>query len=77
MPDKAMSSKQDSERQPRRRKHGYRGYPNSRSGGADIHWGSGFAGIGSISASVGAGLPNSGMLTERTRLDAARVKDED
>src|SRR5690349_4463250 len=25
----------------RRRKHGYRGYPNGRSTGGDIHWGSG------------------------------------
>jgi hypothetical protein len=77
MPDKAMSSKQDSERQPRRRKHGYRGYPNNRSGGGDIHWGSGFAGIGSFDGSGSAGLPNPGVITERTRMDAARVEDED
>ena len=76
MPDKAMSSKQDSERQPRRRKHGYRGYPNNRSGGGDIHWGSGFAGIGSLNAGS-SGLPDSGVLTERTRIDVARLKNED
>ena len=77
MPDKAMSSKQDSEPRPRRRKHGYRGYPNNRSGGGDIHWGSGFAGIGSFQASGNLGGSGSGVLTERTRMDAARVKDED
>ena len=76
MSEKAMSSKQDSEHRPRRRKHGYRGYPNNPSGGGDIHWGSGFAGIGSLNGSGGVGLPSSGVLTERTRQDAARTKDE-
>jgi|KBSMisStaDraftv2_1062788.scaffolds.fasta_scaffold78400_3 hypothetical protein len=57
----------------RRRKHGYRGYPNGRSTGGDIHWGSGFAGIGAMNGSTGS----SGILTERTRDHAARDASED
>lgn len=64
------SSNQDAAR---RRKHGYRGYPNNPKSG-EIHWGSGFAGIGSISGPVGS----SGILTERTRNHAKRkTEDED
>ena len=57
----------------RRRKHGYRGYPNGRSAGGDIHWGSGFAGIGAMNGSSGS----SAVLTERTRDHAARDTSED
>ena len=54
------------------RKHGYRGYPNHPRTG-QIHWGSGFSGIGSMRGPVGS----SGILTERTRSDAAHTDDED
>jgi hypothetical protein len=57
----------------RRRKHGYRGYPNGPSVGGDIHWGTGFAGIGAMNGPRGS----SGILTERTRSDAARDASED
>jgi hypothetical protein len=71
------SSKEDavstsSEPTPRRRKHGYRGYPNNPRR-SDIHWGSGFAGIGSMSELVGS----SGILSERTRHHAARPNEDD
>ena len=55
----------------RRRKHGYRGYPNRPSAGGDIHWGSGFSGIGPAGASGSAGLPSAGVISERTRQDAS------
>ncbi|HEY2797535.1 MAG TPA: hypothetical protein VGK26_06565 [Thermoanaerobaculia bacterium] len=65
------SSKKDAPS--KRRKHGYRGYPNGRSVGGDIHWGTGFAGIGAMNGPIGS----SGILTERTRNDAARKTNED
>ena len=55
----------------RRRKHGYRGYPNTRSRGGGIHWGSGFSGAGALSGASG----DDGILTERTRDDARRAAD--
>lgn len=77
MPDKRMSSNQDSEPRSKRRKHGYRGYPNNPGGGGTIHWGSGFAGIGALNASGAGGLTSSGVLTERTRMDVTRLKDDE
>ena len=84
MANKEVSPKEDpakapkSESEPRkRRRHGYRGYPNNPSGGGDIHWGSGFAGTGSTGGSGGATLPTSGVLTERTREDVKKLEDED
>ena len=59
-----------------RRKHrrrGYRGYPNGPSVGGDIHWGSGFGGIGTMNGPRGS----SGILTERTRDHAARDAGDD
>jgi hypothetical protein len=59
------------ESQPRkRRKHGYRGYPNKPNAAGDVHFGTGFAGTGSTSGSGRAALPESGVITERTRDDA-------
>ena len=50
----------------KRRKHGYRGYPNSP-GAGDVHAGSGFGGAGSVSRS---GNPvDSKIISERTRED--------
>jgi len=57
----------------RKRKHGYRGYPNGPSAGGDIHWGSGFGGIGAMNGPRGS----SGILTERTRNHAAGDASED
>jgi len=57
----------------RHRKHGYRGYPNGPSAGGDIHWGSGFGGIGAMHGP----RASSGILTERTRDHAARDASED
>jgi hypothetical protein len=72
--EKDAATKPNAEAEPRRRRrHGYRGYPNNAKGG-EIHWGSGFAGIGSM----GGSAEGSGLLTERTREDAARgSEDED
>lgn len=78
MPKHESSSKKDAvskapepaEPALKRRKHGYRGYPNN-AGSGDVHWGSGFAGVGSTSSPSGG----TGVLTERTKDDAAR-KDE-
>ena len=50
----------------KRRKHGYRGYPNSPSGG-EVHSGSGFGGAGSVSRS-GNPIDNK-VISERTRED--------
>ncbi len=74
--DASSTSKAEPEPRGKHRRHGYRGYPNGPSAGGDIHWGSGFAGIGSMSGPPGS----SGILTERTRNDAARktkVDDDD
>ena len=65
MANPETSSRRDAS--PRRRSHGYRGYPNNPKSG-EVHWGSGFSGIGSMKGPIGS----SGILTERTRLDAAR-----
>jgi hypothetical protein len=71
--DTSPSSIAETESRSRRRRHGYRGYPNNPKSG-EVHWGSGFAGIGSMKGPVGS----SGILTERTRNDAARKrKDRD
>ena len=74
MPTNKSSSEEDSTPQTRRRRHGYRGYPNNRSGGA-VHSGSGFGGAGSLSGS-GAGISDSGIITERTREDVEGSEDE-
>lgn len=79
------SSKQDSPETPqsepeprrKRRRHGYRGYPNNPSAGGDIHWGSGFSGIGPAGAAGSSILPKSGVLTERTREHASKLDDDD
>jgi hypothetical protein len=51
----------------KRRKHGYRGYPNNPAAGGDVHSGSGFGGAGSVSRS-GNPMDNK-VITERTRED--------
>jgi hypothetical protein len=73
MPTNKPSSDEDSTPQTKRRKHGYRGYPNNRSAG-EVHSGSGFGGAGSLSGPAGSGTSNSGIITERTRED---VEDKD
>jgi hypothetical protein len=73
MPTNKPSSDEDSTPQTKRRRHGYRGYPNNRSAG-EVHSGSGFGGAGSLSG--GAGTSNSGIITERTREDVEE-KEED
>ena len=46
--DVPSNAKTESKYTPRRRRHGYRGYPNGpATTGGDIHWGSGFSSIGS------------------------------
>ncbi|MFY9551548.1 MAG: hypothetical protein WAU32_10385 [Thermoanaerobaculia bacterium] len=67
------SSNEDSGR--KRRKRGYRGYPNNPGGGA-VHSGSGFGGAGSLNGS-GAGLPDSGIVSERTREDAEKEEEKE
>ncbi|HEY1251094.1 MAG TPA: hypothetical protein VGH97_07865 [Thermoanaerobaculia bacterium] len=72
--DAPSSINAESESRARRRRRGYRGYPNNPRAGGDIHWGSGFSGIGAMNGPPGS----SGILTERTREDASRgSSDED
>jgi len=59
----------------KRRKHGYRGYPNKPEVGGAIHTGSGFAGVGAPSS--GAGGSGSGILTEKTRESIEELKEEE
>jgi len=73
MKDAFSASKEQPASRRRHRKHGYRGYPNGPSAGGDIHWGSGFAGIGAMNGPTG----RSGILTERTRDHAARDAGDD
>ena len=75
MPTKKSSSGEDSTPQTKRRRHGYRGYPNNRSGGS-VHTGSGFGGAGSLSGPSGAGISDSGIITERTKEDVEESDDE-
>jgi hypothetical protein len=75
MSTKKPSSDEDSTPQTKRRRHGYRGYPNNRSGG-NVHSGSGFGGAGSLSGSSGAGISDSGIITERTREDVESEDEE-
>ncbi len=60
----------------KRRRRGYRGYPNN-SGAGDVHTGSGFGGAGSLNRT---GNPaDAGVISERTRAhaaDAADAKDD-
>ena len=74
--DPTPTGQSEPEPRRRRRKHGYRGYPNNPSAGGGIHWGSGFSGIGPAGASGSPGLPSAGVITERTRQNAA-VEDDD
>jgi hypothetical protein len=76
MPTNKSSSDEDSTPRTKRRKHGYRGYPNTRPGG-DVHTGSGFGGAGSLSGSGGGGISDSGVITERTREDVEDKEDEE
>ena len=48
----------------KRRKHGYRGYPNNPAIGGDVHTGSGFAGVGS--AAGGPSPSDDGLIGEKT-----------
>ena len=73
MKDASSASMAEPEPRRRHRKHGYRGYPNRPSAGGDIHWGSGFSGIGAMNGPPGS----SGILTERTRNDAAHRSTDD
>ncbi len=75
MPTKTPSSNEDSTPRPKRRKHGYRGYPNNRPGG-EVHSGTGFGGAGSLAGS-GASRSDSGILTERTRKDVEKTEEEE
>jgi hypothetical protein len=54
----------------RRRRHGYRGYPN-RSDGTGVHWGTGFSGVEPLGAGSGV-LPKARILTESSRRDASK-----
>jgi hypothetical protein len=58
-PDPAGVHKHD-----KRRRHGYRGYPNNPEIGGNIHAGTGFAGVGSTSG----GVPEkAGIIGEKTQ----------
>ena len=55
----------------KRRRHGYRGYPNTSSGG-DVHFGTGFGGAGSTAGTGSPGLPKAGVISDRTREDVEK-----
>jgi hypothetical protein len=57
----------------KRRKHGYRGYPNKPDVGGAIHTGTGFAGVGS----TGASASGSGVITEKTRESIEELEEEE
>ena len=57
----------------KRRKHGYRGYPNNSTPGSSVHMGTGFGGVGSTR---GAGSSGSGIFTDKTR-EAVQENDEE
>jgi hypothetical protein len=57
----------------KRRKHGYRGYPNNSTPGSSVHMGTGFGGVGSTR---GAGSSGSGVITDKTR-EAVEENDEE
>jgi hypothetical protein len=76
MPTNKSSSDEDSTPRTKRRKHGYRGYPNTPSGGG-VHTGTGFGGAGSLSGTGGAGIADSGIITERTREDVEEKEEEE
>lgn len=71
---KTSDSESKSER--KHRKHGYRGYPNNPSIGGEIHSGTGFAGVGSVSG-TGKSSPDSSILTEHTEESLDELKDEE
>ena len=54
----------------RRRRHGYRGYPNRADAGG-VHWGTGFSGVEPLGGGSGV-LPKAGILTESSRRDASK-----
>jgi hypothetical protein len=54
----------------RRRRHGYRGYPNRNDAGG-VHWGKGFSGVEPLGGGSGV-LPRAGILTESSRRDASK-----
>jgi hypothetical protein len=63
-----------SEHRPRPRRFGTHGYPYAPTTTAgDIHWGSGFSGIGSRRGPLGS----SGILTERGRVSRRSLEDDE
>lgn len=54
----------------RRRRHGYRGYPN-RTDAAGVHFGTGFSGVEPLGGGSGV-LPRAGVLNESSRRDASK-----
>jgi hypothetical protein len=60
----------------KRRKHGYRGYPNNQAVGGGIHMGSGFAGVGTTTPGD-TGLSGSGIIGEKTRASAGKKTEEE
>lgn len=70
-PETPRGNETPAEQKPRkRRKHGYRGYPNKPDTVGDVHAGSGFGGAGSVSQSVNP-LDKS-VISERTREDVEK-----
>ncbi|HEY3202575.1 MAG TPA: hypothetical protein VGL03_02835 [Thermoanaerobaculia bacterium] len=74
--DSAKTPEPESEPKHTHRKRGYRGYPNKPDAGGGVHWGSGFAGVGSTSGG-GAGLPGPGTVSERTQESVEKEKEEE
>ena len=80
-PEKDFPSKTEPESKPagvkehqKRRKHGYRGYPNKPDRSGDIHGGTGFAGVGPIGSTSRSG---SGIITDKTRESVEDLEDEE
>jgi hypothetical protein len=80
-PEKDTASKTESTSKPaavpehrKRRKHGYRGYPNKPDASGEIHGGTGFAGVGPIGSVSRSG---SGLITEKTRDSVEELSEEE
>lgn len=66
----AIPGEPSSEAPRRRRRHGYRGYPNRGDSGG-VHWGTGFSGVGPLGSGSNS-LPRAGVLTEKTESSIRR-----
>jgi hypothetical protein len=79
-PEKDTPSKTEPESKPagakehqKRRKHGYRGYPNKPDRSGEIHGGTGFAGVGPFGSTSRSGS----IISDKTRESVAEKKNRE